>query len=600
MNQQVIALKFCPIVYEDDHYLFVNKPAGLASRPGRRSGGASVLDLLSARADVASLVPLYEVNTWQSGVLGYAKSQEPADHLLAGLETGSAKCIYVAVVRGRLKQRPQTVTAAIKQVQHDHFTVDLKSPAKDLPATKIEPADQGATCALVRCRPSTLNHHQVRAHLQSVNLHIVGDTTYAQRRGQGERAFPPNRPGQEVGKQAVRGSGPVMLHLAELRFHHPVLKRAITVRAKPPPEFAGALDDERSANVLDGLYAARLRAALAARLGCFLDEDTSAFRVLNGRADGVPGLVIELYDDTLIIQVHQGKFDAGKLPLHAIARWYLGQLGATAVYVKQFAKDRSRTPTSTKAPKKVSGTSSAAHAAGRSSKGSLSALSALRDPQPLAGKGAPEVFTVRENGLSFLVKAYDGYAVGLFLDHRENRRRVRELSAGQNVLNLFCYTCGFSVAAAAGGAKTTVNVDIARKCLEWGKENFKANHLALDDHVFINDDAFNYFRRAKRQQRTFDLIVIDPPSFARPKKGRGVFELEKDLQRLVAGAISLLVPGGVILVSTNHRGVNRKWLREQITLAAGLRKVSIVSAPRLPLDFAGDPDHAKTVIARIS
>jgi len=168
------------------------------------------------------------------------------------------------------------------------------------------------------------------------------------------------------------------------------------------------------------------------------------------------------------------------------------------------------------------------------------------------------------------------------------------------VLNLFCYTCGFSVAAAAGGAKATVNVDIARKCLEWGKENFKANGLALDDHIFINDDAFNYFKRARRQQRKFDVVVLDPPSFARSKKNRRVFTLEKDLQQLVAGAISLLVPSGVMLVSTNHRGTSRKWLREQIALAAGLQTVSVISTPRLPVDFAGDPDHAKTVIVRIT
>ena len=316
----------------------------------------------------------------------------------------------------------------------------------------------------------------------------------------------------------------------------------------------------------------RLRAALAARLPCWLDEGTDAFRILDGRADAMSGLVAELYGDVLVLQAHQGKFDAGDVPVPQVAQWYRRQLGVTAVYVKRFAKDRSR---------------------------SGSGPDELRDPKPLAGKPAPERFAVREHGLRFLVRPYDGHSVGLFLDHRENRRRVGELAGGRSVLNLFCHTCGFSVAAAVGGARSTVNVDISRKSLEWGKENFRANGLALDDHTFINDNAFDYFKRAGRQRRTFDLIVIDPPSFARVKKGRRVFTVEKDLQRVAAGAISLLSPNGLLLAATNHRGASRKWLREQVNAAAGSRRVTAVSTPPLPIDFAEGSDHAKTVIVRI-
>ncbi len=553
MDQRAIAHKLCPIVYEDDHYLFVSKPAGLASqaRGGERS--ASVRDVLGEQHDTAALLPLYEINRWQSGVLGYAKTSAARQHLRTGLETGSAKPAYVAVVQGKLKPRPQRITAAIKQVSAERFVVDRKDSDAPRLVTKLEPLEWGATRALVRCRPGLLNHHQIRAHLRSVNLRIVGDSVY--------------RP-----KPDAVQLGPIMLHLAELRFHHPGLKLAVTVRAKTPPDFAAALDGDDRKSRLDGLFTARLRAALAARLPCFLDEDTNAFRVLNGRGDALSGLVAELYDDVLILQIHQGKFDVGEMPVGEIARWYRQQLGTAAIYVKHYAKDRSR---------------------------SGSGLDELRNPQPLAGKPAREVFAVRENGLDFLVRAYDGYSVGLFLDQRENRRRVRELADGRNVLNLFCYTCGFSVAAAAGGAQSTVNVDISRKSLEWGKDNFRANGLSLDDHVFINDDVFNYFKRARRQQRTFDLIVIDPPSFARPQKGGRVFTVEKDLQRLVAGAVSLLTPNGVLLVSSNDRSASRTWLREQIHLGAGSRKVSVVATPRLPLDFAGDPDHAKTISVRV-
>ena len=554
MDQRAIANQLAPIVYEDDHYVFVSKPAGLASQPREPARDASVLDLLAGREDAATLLPLYEINRWQSGVLGYAKSEEARRHLLTGLETGSARPAYVAVVQGRPRPRPHTVAAAIKQVAPDRFAVDRKASGAPGPATRLEPLERGEGRAMVRCRPDLLNHHQVRAHLQSVDLRVVGDAAY----------------GLKPGRTQV---GPMMLHLAELRFHHPGVKRAVTVRAKTPTDFTAALTPGGPRSRLDGSLTARLWAAMAARLPCWLDEDTNAFRILDGRADAVSGLVAELYGDVLILQVHQGKFDAGEVPLPEVARWYRRQLGLAAVYAKRFAKDRSR---------------------------SGSGPDALRDPRPLAGDPAPERFAVREHGLRFLIRPYDGHSVGLFLDHRENRRRVAELAAGRSMLNLFCYTCGFSVAAASGGARSTVNVDISRKSLEWGKENFCANGLALDDHTFINDNAFDYFKRAQRQRRTFDLIVIDPPSFARAKRGRRVFTVEKDLQRLVAGAVSLLTPDGLLLVSTNYRGASRKWLREQINAAAGSRGVTRVSTPSPPIDFAASPDHAKTVIVRVA
>lgn len=553
MKQSDTAHNLCPIVYEDDYYVFVSKPAGLASQRRKRAREACVLDLLAERDDAAALLPLYDINKWQSGVLGYAKSPEAQGHLLTGLETSSVQPTYVAVVQGKLKQRSRTVTASIRKVGQEHFAVDRSASGTSRLATKLEPIERGATRSLVRCQPNLLNHHQVRAHLESIDLRIVGDATYRS-------------------KSVKAQFEPMMLHLAELRFHHPGLKRAVTIRAKTPSDFAVAVEPGAEKGGLDGVFTSRLRAALAARLPCFLDESTNAFRLLNGRADALSGLVAELYGDVLIIQAHQGKFDAAQTPLGEIARWYRQELGVVAVYVKHFAKDRSR---------------------------GGSGPETLRNPKPLVGKPTQEVFAVRENGLQFLVRPYDGHSVGLFLDHRENRRRVRELAGGGKVLNLFSYTCGFSVAAAAGGACSTVNVDISRKSLEWGKENFRANGFSLDDHVFINDDALNYFKRAGRQRRTFDLIVIDPPSFARAKKGSRVFTVEKDMGRLAAGAVSLLNPAGILLVSTNDRGVNRKWLREQITLAAGERKASVISTPSLPLDFAGDIDYAKSIIVRI-
>jgi 23S rRNA (cytosine1962-C5)-methyltransferase len=511
------------------------------------------VDLLASRHDPAHLLPLYNVNRWQSGLLGFARTEEAHRHLVTGLETGSAKPTFLVVVQGKFKTRPQTITAAIRPVGPGRFAVHRKAPGGDGPTTRFEPLKWGGDRVLVRCRPGLMNHHQIRAHLESLGARVAGDTVY---RG---RVHRPQR-------------GPMLLHLSELRFHHPGLKRAVTLEAVPPPDFAAAVRTESGAGQLDGLLTARARAALAARLQYLLDNHVTAFRVLNGRSDGLTGLVAELLGDVLVIQAHQGKYDAAAVPVRALADWYLRTLRLQAVYVKHFVKDRSR---------------------------SGSGERSLCDPRPAAGRPAPEVFAVRDNGLTFLVRPYDGYAVGLFLDQRENRRRVRELAGGRRVLNLFSYTCGFSVAAAAGGAISTVSVDISRKALEWGKDNFAANDMALDHHAFINDNAFNYFKRAQRQNRRFDLIVIDPPSFSRDKKTGRVFTVQRDLPSLVAGAVSLLESDGIVLVSVNCRGATRQWLRRQVVEGAGDRGVTVMSTPRLPSDFAGDPDHAKTIIVRV-
>jgi 23S rRNA (cytosine1962-C5)-methyltransferase len=221
------------------------------------------------------------------------------------------------------------------------------------------------------------------------------------------------------------------------------------------------------------------------------------------------------------------------------------------------------------------------------------------DPTPWLGEAVEPEFPVLENGIRFLVRPYDGYSLGLFLEHRENRQRVRALAAGRNVLNAFAYTCAFSVAAAVGGATATVSVDVSRKHLEWGKRNFAANALEPGSHLFICSDIFDYYRRAKRQGRVFDLIILDPPTFARTKRPKQVFVLADDLERLVSGAVELLSPGGHLLLATNHRETSRRRLERAVALAAGTRPSEIVDRPGLPRDFVGDRGYARSILARL-
>lgn len=241
------------------------------------------------------------------------------------------------------------------------------------------------------------------------------------------------------------------------------------------------------------------------------------------------------------------------------------RVGARAVYRKVFPRDRS-----------LAGAGRAEH----------------REKRPWIGEAVEEEFAVREGGLRFLVRPYDGLSTGLFLDQRENRRRVRAAARGRRVLNTFAYTCGFGVAAGAGGAAEVVNVDVSRRYLEWGKRNLESNSLALEGQWFICSDVFDYLRRARRQGRVFDMVILDPPTFGRDKRSGAVFAMESDLDRLVREAVGLTAAGGLLLVSTNHRGTSAARLRRAVEATGRAR---VVEAPRLPADFAGDEGYAKSL-----
>src|SRR5207245_1705193 len=149
-------------------------------------------------------------------------------------------------------------------------------------------------------------------------------------------------------------------------------------------------------------------------------------------------------------------------------------------------------------------------------------------------------------GLQFGLSFAEGYSVGLFLDQRDNRRRLlvnhiaahfplfQNSASGAEVLNTFAYTCGFSVCAAKAGARTT-SIDLSKKYLEWGKRNFSANQIDPAQHEFLYGDVFDWLRRFVKKQRRFDVIVLDPPSFSRSKE-KGPFQSEKDYAILVLAA----------------------------------------------------------------
>jgi len=313
-----------------------------------------------------------------------------------------------------------------------------------------------------------------------------------------------------------------------------------------------------------------LKEALNRRAPLLESRPTDCYRLLCGDTEGAPGLVVERLGPVLILQLFE---DAGCPPpetLLEIARWYQANLRVRSIYAKPFVKRRER----------------------------LAELTAEESApsKPFLGEPVEEEITVQENDLCFFIRPNDGLSTGLFLDQRDNRLQVRGDSRGKRVLNLFSYTCGFGVAAAAGGAVETVNVDLSPKALEWGRRNYRLNQLDAAGHEFAVGDAVELLKRIRRRQRRFDYAIVDPPSFAHGRKRGRSFSLRSDLPALIGEVSAVLVDGGRMLISTNHRGVSTQELRRMVSAGLTSRSFHVESEPPLPMDFLPDPDHAKSLI----
>lgn len=194
----------------------------------------------------------------------------------------------------------------------------------------------------------------------------------------------------------------------------------------------------------------------------------------------------------------------------------------------------------------------------------------------------PDEWTALEDDLKFRIAKNRGLSFGIFVDQRANRRWVRAASAGKRVLNLFCYTGGFSVAAAKGGASQVISVDLSQKYIDWSKENFELNSLSLEHHLFVAADAFDYLQIAQKraqkgnQEDRFDLIVCDPPTFAR--SGSRVLKLDKDYPKLVESCLSVLKPRGTLLFACNIENVSEDFLLKKMIAQFPKTKIEVVSA----------------------
>lgn len=214
----------------------------------------------------------------------------------------------------------------------------------------------------------------------------------------------------------------------------------------------------------------------------------------------------------------------------------------------------------------------------------------------------PETWTAKENGLTYEFRRETGLSPGLFLDQRRNREWLQRRAQDRSVLNLFCYTGGFSVAAAAGGATKTVSVDVSKTFLEWAKRNFGLNSLALEGHEFRAMDGREYLAWAAKKKITFDFVVCDPPSFSRSKTG--LFRIEKDFDELFLACLAVVAPGGTLLFACNFESWDEKQFFTRVKRAlanAPKRNVRLARTPSPDPDFElpRETHNMKAILATV-
>lgn len=289
------------------------------------------------------------------------------------------------------------------------------------------------------------------------------------------------------------------------------------------------------------------RKAKEKRSAYYQDDLTTAYRLFNQEGDGFGGLTVDLYGD------------------YAVFSWYNS-------YVYQIRQ------TISEAFRQVF-----PEVLGAYEKIRFKGLD--YESAHVYGQEAPDFFTVLENGVLYQVFMNDGLMTGIFLDQHEVRGSLVDgLAMGKSLLNMFSYTAAFSVAAAMGGASQTTSVDLAKRSRELSQAHFQANGLSTDEHRFIVMDVFEYFKYAKRKDLTYDVIVLDPPSFARNKKQ--TFSVAKDYHKLISQSLEILNPGGIIIASTNAANVSRQKFTEQIDKGFAGRSYQILNKYGLPADFA--------------
>ena len=320
---------------------------------------------------------------------------------------------------------------------------------------------------------------------------------------------------------------------------------------------------------IDGVFfQQKILQAIEKRKAFFENEDTTAFRVFNGEGDGIGGVTIDYFDGYYVINWYsKGIYQFKEEIIQSIT----SQFPFKGIYQKKrFDVDGKY----------------------------------VEEDDFVTGERGQFPLIVKENGIHFAVYLNEGAMVGVFLDQRDVRKAIRDRYAeGKTVLNTFSYTGAFSVAAALGGATKTTSVDLANRSKSKTIEQFTMNGIDYEAQDIIVEDVFHYFKYAVKKNLKFDLVILDPPSFARSKKV--TFSAAKDYTNLLKQAITITEDHGVIVASTNSAAFDMKKFKGFIKTAFQEcnEKYEILEEYSLPEDFRTikefpEGDYLKVVFIR--
>lgn len=257
----------------------------------------------------------------------------------------------------------------------------------------------------------------------------------------------------------------------------------------------------------------RRRVRHAAELRRVFDPDlTNAYRLINAEGDGLPGLVVDRYAEILVVQIHTLGMDHLR---DQIIEALVDETGARGILLRNDSQSRRR--------------------------------EGLEVEEPLVAAGfVPVRVAVRENGVLFLVDPWEGQKTGFFLDQRDKRQALRKYTRAKRVLNCFSFTGAFSIYAALASSETSVtSVDTSAPAIEVAREHFVMNGLDPNRHDFLIADVFDYLEHARTAGERFDVVVLDPPAFAKTQGARS--QALKAYRHLNTLGMQVLQPGGILL-----------------------------------------------------
>ena len=303
----------------------------------------------------------------------------------------------------------------------------------------------------------------------------------------------------------------------------------------------------------------RIRAAYAVREAIgLIRPDNNTFRLIHGEGDFLPGLIVDVYADTAVVQAHS-------VGMHVSRKEIADAIIKEVPQVKNiYYKSDDTLPFK-------------AEIAGDK-------VGWLHRHDDMRSIRHDEEYWSQENGLSFRIDWLRGQKTGFFVDQRENRALVERYAKGKDVLNMFCYTGGFSLYALRGGAKSVDSVDVSQKAIDLVNVNVKKNFPEATHHKAVTADAFEYLAAQKAQNKTYDLIILDPPAFAKHRDA--VKNALRGYQRINAKAIEMIRPGGILFTFSCSQAVDKEAFRLAVFSAAAQvrRKVRILHQLHQPQD----------------